>query len=60
MFADLSPQVSLALWNTVLAVNTGYNYQVKTKDGKRDLTRAKALLDEIIDGLNKDAGGIDA
>jgi hypothetical protein len=60
MFADLSPEVGLALWNTVQLVNTGYKYQVKTKDGKRDLTRAKALLDEIIDGLNKDAGGIDA
>jgi hypothetical protein len=60
MFADLSPEVSLALWNTVQLVNTGYNYQVKTKDGKRDLSRAKALLDEIIDGINKDAGGIDS
>jgi hypothetical protein len=60
MLADISPEVSLALWNTVQLVNTGYSYQVKTKDGKRDLARAKALLDAIIDGLNKDAGGIDA
>jgi hypothetical protein len=60
MLADLSPEVSLALWNKVQLVNTGYSYQVKTKDGKRDLSRAKALLDEIIDGINKDAGGIDA
>lgn len=60
MFADLSPHVSKALGNKVLSVNSGYTYQVKTKDGKRDLTRAKALLEEIIEGLNKDAGGIDA
>jgi hypothetical protein len=60
MFADLSPEVSLALWNTVQLVNTGYKYQVKSKDGKRDLSRAKATLDELVDGLNKDGGGIDA
>jgi hypothetical protein len=60
MFADLSPHISKALGNKVLSVNSGYTYQVKTKDGKRDLTRAKALLDEIIEGLNKDAGGLDA
>lgn len=60
MFADLSPHVSKALGNKVLLTNGGYDYEVKSLDGKRDLTRAKALLDEMVELINRNSGGLDA
>jgi hypothetical protein len=58
--ADISPEVGLALSNTLRLVNGGWKYQVKTLTGTRELKQGKAALDGLIARVNKDSGGIDA
>ena len=60
MFADLSAEVSLALWNVTRMINTGWKYKVMSVDGKRELPEAKAWLDTLLARINNDSGGINS
>lgn len=60
LLADVNPEISLAVWNQIRMVMTAWSYTVTTPNGTRELKSAKARLDEFINSINPDSGGIDA
>jgi tmRNA-binding protein len=60
MLIDVSPEVSLALWNTVRLVNTNFTYKVMLPSGTRELAKGKAVLDALLERINADYGGMRA
>lgn len=58
MLADLSPEVSQAVWNNLRMVNSGWKFNVKTKDGTKELPKGKELLEKLLRQFNAKFGGI--
>lgn len=58
--ADLSAEVSMALWNVLRTTNSGWTFEVRTPTGTRELKSAKGRLEAFLNEVNKDWGGIDA
>jgi membrane protein involved in colicin uptake len=56
--SDLSPEVSLAVWNVLRMVNTEWKYEVRTPDNTAELTKGKQMLDMLIPRINKRSGGL--
>lgn len=59
VLAEVSPDVSQALWNMLLLTNSGYSFDVLDAAGKTD-ERGQALLAEILADINVRGGGLDA
>jgi hypothetical protein len=57
LLPDLSPDVSLAVWNILRLGSSGFEYTVKDSTGQDDET-GKELLDSIVNGINIQQGGI--
>lgn len=57
LLADLSPDVSRAIWNVLRLAGTGVKFQVVTPAGEDDLAGQK-IVDGIVKRLNNKAGGI--
>jgi len=59
MLADLSPEVSRALWDFLRMCNPGYTYKVKRLGSDTEDKRGKAATDAFINALNDKYGTFD-
>ncbi len=57
LLPDLSPDVSLAVWNVLRLGSEGFDYTVKDASGQDD-ENAKEILDGIVGRVSKHSGGI--
>jgi hypothetical protein len=58
LLADLSPEVSNALWNYQRLANTEWTFEVRTLDEQDELPEAQGLVTQLINRLNENSGGL--